>query len=120
MEVGVEQTLQDIFSDFVNVDRRIIPSLNHQIDRVNEDDLGQMPSRLVQYQVEMILAKEGMRGIASQRVIEYLVLVMGIDNLRGGELESIGRSLKDRLHERLHGREHEHGYGVANLLYEST
>ncbi len=47
MEVGMEHAFENRLRDLVNVILYMIPCMNDELHGVNDDDLGDVPSRLV-------------------------------------------------------------------------
>lgn len=78
----MEEAIEDVGSNTTNVSRGIGPRLYNSGHSVSHDDHSEVPSGLVQDEVEMVFAQERMRWVRSPRVIEHLILVMRVDNFR--------------------------------------
>jgi len=54
MEIGVEQALENWFGNLLGGNIRVIPSVHHSFDCMGHNDSGNVSSRLVKNEVEMI------------------------------------------------------------------
>jgi hypothetical protein len=75
MEVGVEQALKNFFGCRTNIDRSVIPGFDNQVHSIDQNNLGDISSRFVEYKIEVILAQKRMCGVGCQCIIKNLVLV---------------------------------------------
>jgi len=120
MEVGMEETLQNLLGHLIDRHTRIVPGFDNEIDGIFDDGLGDLAGRLVQDQGEVVLNKgtvmgptgpkeyahlseERVRRIRSVPVVPDLILIMRIyDGLRR-LTKSCSSGPDERFHEGLEG-----------------
>ena len=107
MEIGMEETLQDVFSHMLGWDARVVPSPDHGIHTVLDNSLGDLSSWLVQDEREMVLGKERMGRIGCVPVVPDLILIMRINDSGGRGTECIGSSAQKWLNVWLKGGNNE-------------
>lgn len=128
-EVGVVEDLENVLGDRLGVLLVVIPSPHDTLDRVLDNDLGNLTSGLVEQKGKVVLGnvsrlsqrvsylgEERMRWVRRVPVVPNLVLVVRVnDGLRRG-LQGVGGIANEGLDERLHRRDDEDGHRVADLL----
>lgn len=83
MEIWVEETFENWLGHRLGVDTGIVPCLDHEVDRVLDDSPGDLTSRLIKDQSEVILGQERVGRVRSVSVVpDFLLIVVVDDSLR--------------------------------------